>query len=143
MQPQPEYREISLADDPDAFVQRIFSEPPAPPFTYALQLDTGSNDMQAVAEYLTVVLVKAMGKLWGHGERQVVALATLTSENWALIGEYFASFGINVYYDLEEQAEPEPTRFIALGPNLNQIVLHRWADGALGRLFFDIKIPDV
>ena len=126
------------------FVEQVFSQPPKPPHSFNIQLDTDGTGSETAAEFLVIVFTKAMAGLWGEGSGQQMHLGSVQPAHLELMEKYFASFGFRIYLDIEEDQPFEPPRFITCGPQLRDVVLHKWADGKLYRLFFDfLPMPDV
>ena len=124
------------------FVKQVFLEDPKPPHSINIQLDTDDAGAESAAEFLVIVFTKAMAGLWGEGTDQMLHLGSIQPAHLELMERYFASFGFRIFLDVEENQPKTPTRFVKCGEQLCDVVLHKWAEGKLYRLFFDfLPVP--
>ncbi len=84
--------------------QKIFSNSPKKPFTYQLVFD---SDLKICYESLLTMFTYGMKMLYGNSQGKV-NLHELQERDICRIKQYFHSFGINVFYTIQDLSEYVP-----------------------------------
>jgi hypothetical protein len=82
--------------DIQAFVRRLLSQPPGPPDSVQLEVDTG-GDIVGFYEVLLTVMIDIL-KAW---YTPPISISRLSKEDLVKITEYFASFGVRFLFTEE------------------------------------------
>jgi hypothetical protein len=128
--------ETSVNVEMDDFVEKLFRQPPAAPFTYRLELEM--QDRAGWLCFMQTVLLKGIREKYGK------LMHELQLEEISIIREYFLSFGWDASYEIEnlqkdvidykEDGSPYPrtvlfnkykVTFAPANPELNGFNTHR------------------